>query len=75
MSDVLGKVAAVPWKTLRNRRGQLILPHRFVRPLYESLRATHELVASVAVALDDSRWHRAAEALERAAEALREVAR
>jgi hypothetical protein len=69
------KVAAVPWKTLRSRRGKILLPHSFLAPLRASLVETRDLVQAIADALDDSRWQRAADALDRAADALRDVTR
>jgi hypothetical protein len=64
-----------PYRTLRSRRGTPLLPHRFLAPMRAMLVELTELVHGVAVELADERWARAAAALERAIEALREAAR
>jgi hypothetical protein len=64
-----------PYRTIRSRRGTPLLPHRFLAPFRAMLIELTELVHGVAVELADERWARAASALERAIEALREVSR
>lgn len=63
------------YRFLRGNRNRQLLPHRQMQPLRALLVSMAEFARGVAAQLDDdSRWLDAADALDKAAEALRVVA-
>lgn len=63
------------YRFLRSSRRLPLLPHRLMAPLVEFVHELAEVAHAVGVELADERWTRAGDALERAADLLRDAAR